>query len=671
MINTLQSAALVTDPTWVFILVLLTIIFAPMVMKKLHMPHIIGMILAGMLLGEHGLDILENDRSFEIFGQVGIYYIMFLAGLGLDMGAVFQYKKKGLTFGVLTFMIPLVLGYLSMRYILGFSTTASMVAATIFSSHTLVSYPIIGRYGLARHEDVTVSVLGTVFTTFCSLVLLAVAVGVHSGEADPTWALTFTAKSLLYIAFVTVVFPKVGRWFLRRYGDQVMQFSFILILIFLSAALAQLAGLAGLLGAFLGGLVVNRLIPRTSPLMNRIEFFGNALFIPYFLISVGMIINLRGMFADWHTVEIAVVMVLVAGFTKWLAAAVMAMVSHGTKEGRLLMFGLSNAHAAGALAIVIIATSPEIQLMDEAMLDGTVLLILISCIVSAIATNAGAKKLALRADRTENNRGAYHGKCLVTYSQKESVDSMTQFAMMMRNKYIPDSLMGLTVTYDDSNFEQAQRQAKMMLEQAQEMAAAAEVSMLTMSRMSANVAAGIIHTMKEYDCGEVVVCLRDRETGMPKTSLGSVIDALLTNMHLELLAVRIIVNPGTIRRVVLTVPEKAEYEVGFYKWLEHICRLVGELDCHLAVHAFPNTLEKIRTYLWQQHITLRAEYHEMTRWTQFMSLQSQLGQNDLLVAVTSRPHFISHNKQLDGLPLQIHRYFSDTSVIILYPDQGE
>lgn len=667
----LQSVALVTDPTWVFICVLLTIIFAPLVMKRLHMPHIIGMILAGILLGEHGLGILENDRSFEIFGQVGIYYIMFTAGLGLDMGAMVHYKKKGIMFGLLTFLIPLILGYLSVRYVLDFEVGASIVVATIFSSHTLVSYPIMSRYGMARHEDVTVSVLGTAFTTFCSLVVLAVAVGMHSGKTDAMWCVQFTLKCIAYLVFVITVFPRVGRWFLRRYDDQVMQFSFVLIMVFLSAALASLAGLAGLLGAFLGGLVVNRLIPRTSPLMNRIEFFGNALFIPYFLISVGMIINLKAMFADWRTVEVAVVMVIVACFTKWLAAWVMTLLSKGSREGRIVMFGLSTAHAAGALAIVIIATSPGVEMMEEAVLDSTVMLILLSCIVSAVATNIGAKRLALLADRTDDNRGASHGKCLVTYSQEESVESMTQLAMMMRNKYLPDPLMGLTVTFEDSGFEQAQRRAKQLLAKAQELTVAAEVSMQTMSRMSTNVAGGIMHTMREYDCGEVMVCLRDRETGMPKASLGSVIDAVLAGSHLELLAVRIIVTPGTIRRVVLAVPEKAEYEVGFYKWLEHICRIVEELDGNLVVYAFHGALEKIRTYLWQQHITLRAEYNELMLWKQFTSLQTQLGENDLLVLVTSRPGFISYSKQLDALPLQIHRYLAGTSVILLYPDQGE
>ena len=289
MLTTLATLApahaLITDPTWIFFVVLGIILLAPLLLRRLRIPHIIGLILAGVLVGEHGFNLLRRDSSFEIFGQVGIYYIMFLAALELDMGSVAQYGRKGLKFGVLSFIIPFVLGWCTCHYLLHYSILTSVLMACILSSHTLVSYPIVSRYGMSRNSVVVISVVATAFTTFAALLIVALVEGfLEPGSSVLTWSL-FPLKCALYVAFVLIVFPRLGRWFLRRFDDGVMQYIFILTLVFLSAALAKLAGLEGLLGAFLAGLVINRLVPRTSPLMSHLEFVGNALFIPYFLIG--------------------------------------------------------------------------------------------------------------------------------------------------------------------------------------------------------------------------------------------------------------------------------------------------------------------------------------------------------------------------------------------------
>ena len=663
------GTALITDPTWIFFLVLVIILLAPLLLRRLRVPHIIGLMLAGVVIGPFGLNVVERDRSFEIFGQVGIYYIMFLAALELDMGSMEHYGRRGLQFGLLTFLIPFVLGVASAHYVLGFGLDTSLLLGCIFASHTLVSYPIVGRYGLGRHRSVVISVVATAIATFLALLMVAITVGLHTADAGWRYWLGFIVKCGLYGTFVVMAFPRVGRWFLRRYDDSVLQFVFVLALVFLSAAMAEWVGLEGLLGAFLAGLVVNRLIPRTSPLMNRIEFVGNALFIPYFLIGVGMIIDVGILVRDGRTMWIVLVMVVTATLTKWLAAEAMRLTSRGDRASRMLMFGLTNAHAAGALAIVMIGTDPKVRLMDNSVLNGTVMLILFSCIISSLATNRGARRTALKDTQLEENRGSFHGRCLVAYSQAASVDSMTQMAMLIRNPYIPESLIGLTVSYDDEKGQQRHHEARRMLEKAQGLAAAADVGMVTMNRVSTNIASGILHTMVEHDCGEVMMCLTDRTTDMPRSSLGPIIDNLLEGSHREVMVVRCIVPPGTLRRVVVAVPQKAEYEVGFYKWLEHVCRIGEQLDCHVEFHAHADTLPYIQGYMGQKHVNLRSEFYEMARWSQLSSLSSKLGEDDMLVAVSARPDFISYQPMFDKLPLIIHRYFSYTSVMLLYPDQ--
>lgn len=671
--------ALVTDPTWIFFLVLVIILGAPILLRRLHIPHIIGLIIAGILIGEHGFNILERDSSFELFGQVGIYYIMFLAGLELSMGSVIQHGKQGIKFGILTFLIPFVLGFLSSFWLLGYQAAPSLMMACLLASHTLVSYPIVSRYGIGRHPSVVVSVIATAFTTFFSLLILAFVVGSQNPDANWLYWLIFFFKCTIYCLIVLFGFPWATRNFLRRYDDNVTQFVFILALVFLGAALAKLAGLEGLLGAFVSGLVINRLIPHTSPLMTRIEFVGNALFIPYFLIGVGMIIDVRVMVNGASTIGVILIIVVVAMLTKWLAAWVMNLGKKEAAASRTLMFGLSNAHAAGALAIVMIGTS--VGLMDEIMLNATVTLILISCIFSSFATNYGARRLVLSDNQTDQNRGSYHGKCLVTYDHPENVEVLTQLGITIRNPYIHDSLMGLSVDFDEENIlssiiamdesqqNQSLRRSKKNLLEAKRIAAAADVQMSTLSRVSTNIASGILHTMKEQDVGEVILGMHLIDGNAVGSSLGTVVDGVLTGSHREVMVVHLTVPLGTLQRVIVFIPEKAEYEVGFYKWVEHICRIGEQLDCHLIYYGWPKTLSYINEYMVTKHPHVRTESHILKDWEDITSLNETCGRSDLIIAVNSRPGFISYIPTMEFLPQFLTNGFQHSSIMMLFPDQ--
>lgn len=698
----MDSTPLITDPTWIFSVVLGIILFAPLLLRWLRLPPIIGLILAGILVGPFGFNILAHDSTFELFGQVGIYYIMFLAGLELQMGSLEQYGQIGLRFGVLTFGIPFVLGLVSSMFVLDYKLSTSLLMACIYASHTLVTYPIVGRYGLSRHRVVVVSVIATAVAIFLALLVLAFVVEAHfpktalSSSKGAVWLnlLLLFAKFMAYVAVVVLVFPRIGRWFLRRYQDSVLQYIFILTLVFLSASMARLAGVEALLGAFLAGLVMSRFIPKTSPLMSRIEFVGNALFIPFFLISVGMIIDVGILYKHPETHLLVTVMVVTGILSKLLASAIMAWTMGENRHGMWLMFGLTNAHAAGALAIVTIGTAPGVQLINNEILGATVILIFFSCLLSGFATSRGAKQLALSDTTLENNRGSYHGRCLISYSSTDNVDVMTQLAILIRNPFIPDGLMGLYVSYEDPSsprsgadrtqpFLQAQVFSsshspgetvgvyfgRLLLEKAQTIAAAADVPMVTLNRMSTNIAGGILHTMTEYDCGEVILSLNDSATGMAKPSLGTIIDNVVSGTHREVIAVHCAVPPGTISRVVVAVPKKAEYEVGFYKWLEHICRIGEELDCRLEYHASNDTMSYIMGYMAQKHSHVRANYYQMEDWEHFLSLQKELNQSSMLVVVSARPGFISYQNRFEELPLILHKYFSQTSVMLLFPDQ--
>ena len=344
----------VTDPIWIFFIVLIIILFAPIILGKLKIPHIIGMILAGIAIGEHGLNILERDSSFELFGQVGLYYIMFLAGLEMDMEDFRKNKVKGLVFGLLTFIIPMALGIWTSISLLGYSMVTSVLLSSMYASHTLVAYPIVSRYGLSRQRSVNITIGGTAVTVTLALVILAVISGMYKGTVDSLYWISLVVKVTLLSAAIVFLVPVLGRWFFRKYDDAVMQFIFVLALVFLGGGLMSLAGMEGILGAFLVGMVLNKLVPKVSPLMNRLEFVGNALFIPYFLIGVGMIIDLRSFVAGGEAMKVAVVMTVVATLSKWLAAFFTQKIYGMSRNERKMMFGLSNAQAAATLAAVLI-----------------------------------------------------------------------------------------------------------------------------------------------------------------------------------------------------------------------------------------------------------------------------------------------------------------------------
>ncbi len=661
--------ALITNPTWIFLVMLLVILLAPILLRRLHVPHIIGLILAGMLLGEHGFNVLARDASFELFGQVGIYYIMFLAGLEMDTGSFRRYGRGGLGFGLLTFLIPFVNGLLVSLYGFHLGRATSVLVGCLLGSHTLVAFPIVGRYGLGKHRSVVFAIIATAVASFLALLTLAVVVQSRQGGTHPLFWLRFGLGIIAYVVGVAWAFPKIGRWFLRRNEDAVTQFVFVLAMVFISARLAELVGLEGLLGAFIGGLVLNRIIPHGGPLMGRLEFVGNALFVPWFLIGVGMLIDVRAV-ANASELLFYATIVTMAIASKWIAAALMNAISRGCHADRQLLFGLTNAHAAGALAIVMIASAPNVALMSAQMLNATVLLILVSCIVSSLATGNGAQRLVLETSELERNRGSYHGKCLTAYAYPQSVDALTQLAIMIHNPLIADSLMGLAISMDNDPDDAMRAQGHHNLERAKALAAAANLHMSTMSRVSSNVASAIVHTMREVDAGEVILGLHEQADGNLGGSLGVVAQSVLATTHREVLLARMQLALGTLKQITIAVPNKAEYEVGFYKWLEHLCRIGERTGMPMHFYTCDDTGFYIKNYLDELHPNVRKEiFAEKGFGAILLSLPQVVAEDHLFVVVSSRAGFISHTPAFNTIPALLARHFNHTNIILLYPDQ--
>lgn len=663
----------ITDPTWIFFLVLVIILLAPILLSKLRIPHIIGMILAGVMIGEHGFNILERDSSFELFGKVGLYYIMFLAGLEMNMEDFKSIRVKAIVLGLLAFIIPITLGFFSNIFILKYGVITSVLLASMYASHTLIAYPIVIRYGISRQRSVSISVGGTAVTDTLTLLVLAVISGMFKEEYSDMFWLWLVVKVMLLSGLIIFLFPRIGRWFFRKYDDNVVQFIFVLAMAFLGAGLMEMIGMEGILGAFLAGLVLNRLIPHMSPLMHHIEFVGNALFIPYFLIGVGMLINLRILFGDAAALKVALVMTVMALVSKWIACWATQKIYRMSSLERELMFGLSNAQAAATLAAVLVGYNIILpggeRLLNEAVLNGTVVLILFTCVISSFVTERAARKMAVVEDSEEMKLGQLEEEnVLIPMANPETIEYLMGMALVMKDPKRKGQFTALNVINDGVASDSRRLAGKRQLEHAAMIATSAGVALNTVTRFDLNIASGIIYTLKECNASEVIIGLHRKAT-MVDSFLGNMTERLLKGTHRQVMIVKCLIPVNTMRRIIVAVPPKAEYEVGFLKWLERICRMGGQLGCRVHFFAHPDTQHHLLSYINKHHKGVRLEFSELLTWDDLLLLTEQVNYDHLLVLVSARRGYISYDPSFERLPQQIARYFSNNSLIVLFPDQ--
>ena len=664
----------VTDPVWIFLIVLVIILFAPLLLNKLRIPHIIGMILAGVLIGEYGLNILERDSSFELFGQVGLYYIMFLAGLEMDMEDFRKNKVKGLVFGLLTFFIPMALGIITSMEMLGFSFVSSVLLASMYASHTLIAYPIVSRYGLSRQRSVTISIGGTAVTVTLALVVLALISGMYNGAATPMYWIMLVLKVTLICLVIVFVFPMLGRIFFRKYDDAVMQFVFVLALVFLGGGLISLAGMEGILGAFLVGLVLNPLVPKVSPLMNRLEFVGNALFIPYFLIGVGMIIDVRTFVAGGSALKVAVVMTVVATLSKWIAAYATQKIYRMSANERKMIFGLSNAQAAATLAAVLVGHEIIMEngerLLNDDVLNGTVVMILITCIISTIETERASRKFAMQDSSTSEDVPVdVKENILIPVANPDTIECLVNLALVIRDNSRKDGIVALNVINDSGPYNTGE-QGQRYLEKAAMIASAADVKVNMVSRYDLNIASGIIHTVKEYGVTGVVIGLHQK-AGILDSFFGSLTASLLKGTFREVIVARLMMPVNTLKGIVVVVPPKAEYETGFIRWVTHLCRMSSQTGCHLRFRADSATAQNIETAI--SGIAPGVAYSmDVADGVQFAELMSvNVKSEQLLVVVKARSGSVSYDPAFDRLPALLNKDFPSANLMVIYPEQAE
>lgn len=658
------------DPVPIFSLVLFIILLAPIILRKFRIPSIIGLILAGMAIGDHGFKIIEKG-SIDLFGQAGLLYIMFLAGLELDMTEFRKNRHRSLVFGAFTFFLPLILGYLMCTYILHFNLMATLLISSMFATHTLVAYPLASRLGITKNEAVTVAVGGTIITDTAVLLILAIITGAEAGNLNTAFWLRLGISLTIFALVVLWGFPLIGRWFFKKIkDDKTSHFIFVLALVFLAGFLAELAGVEAIIGAFLAGLALNQLIPHTSPLMNRMEFVGNALFIPFFLISVGMIVDLRVLMKGPEALIIAGALTAMALFSKFFAAFFTQLVFSYTSTQRNIIFGLSSSHAAATIAVILIGY--KMGIINENVLNGTVVLILITCMVGSFVTASAGRKLAIIEAEKKPEMSGGEERMLIPVASVEKMEALLDFALMVKDPLSKVPVHPLVVVQDNEEAKEKVFVSNKMMEKALIHAAASDSNVQVVTRIDLNVTDGISRAVRELLISDVILAWSDKNSATDRlfgTIFGTTTDNVLQSVW-ETVYVCNFQHPlNTTKKMVLVLPKNAEYEIGFSHALQKIVQLAKQAGARITVYCGQKTAVALRQFITAAKASVELSFKGLEHIEDLLVLARDVSRDDLLVVVSARKGTLSYQPFLENVPGRLSRHFKDNNMLLVYPEQ--
>ncbi|WPP52573.1 cation:proton antiporter [Catalinimonas niigatensis] len=656
------------EPVLVFSLVLFIILLAPILLSKIKIPSIIGLIVAGVIVGPFGFNLLERNSAIELFGTVGLLYIMFLVGLELDLNEFKKSKFKSLFFGVTIFVLPISIGTLVCFYFLNLEFISSLLTASMFATYTLIAYPLVSRLGITKNEAVTVAVGGIIITDTLVLLLLALITGSQSGGLNHAYWVRLGLSIVVFSGIVFWGFPKVGRWFFKNVeGENTSQYIFVLAMVFFAAFLAEVAGMEAIIGAFTAGLALNRLIPHTSPLMNRIEFVGNALFIPFFLISVGMLVNLNVLLEGPEALIIAATLTSVALVSKWLTAFITQKVFRYSSVQRNVIFGLSSAHAAATLAVILVGY--QLELVDENVLNGAIILIFVTCLISSFVTeNAGRKLAIIESDKKPVITETIE-KILVPISNPATIEHLMDLAIMLKNKDLNQPIYPLTVVRDDEEATEKVLVSNKMLEKATIHASATESKVQVLTRVDLNIASGIIRTMKELMITDVIIGWNEKVRATNKI-FGTTLDNILHSTNQMIWVSKIVQPLNTSRSMAVVLPPNIEIEFGFIRLIDKIKLLARHTGAGIRFYCSPTSIPKLELQLNETKPSVEAKFNVFDAWEDFLVLLREVNKDDLIVIVSARKGTVSYTNHLDKVPAKLSRYFTENSFIVIYPTQN-
>ena len=674
--STIDFTLPLADPVLKFLLILLIILAAPLLLNKLRIPHLLGLIIAGAIIGPHGFNLVLRDSSIILSGTAGLLYIMFLAGLEIDMADFKRNSTKSLAFGMYTFLIPMILGTVVGIWVLQFNVLTSVLLASMFASHTLIAYPIISKLGISKNKAVSITVGGTMITDTLALLVLTIIVGMATGQVNDMFWIRLGVSILIFALIVLFGFPFIGRWFFKHVHDNISQYIFVLVMVFLGSFLAQVAGMEAIIGAFLSGLALNRLIPQSSPLMNRVEFVGNAIFIPFFLLGVGMLIDYRTFFTSFETIKVGLIMIIVATAAKYIAAWMTQKTFHLSTDQRSVIFGLSNAQAAATLAAVMVgynvitgtdANGEPIRLLNESVLNGTILMILVTCTIASFAAQKGAHNVAAQdiSDKEENKKESEH--ILIPVSNEETVEELVNLSLAIKSPQNKNGLFALKVIDNHHSDEKALKQSRRVLQTAVNTAAATDTRMKDLLRYDLSISNAIASVVKEREITDLVVGLH-KEKDIPAAFLGHIVESVLAESSVSTFIYKPAQPISTVRRHLIIIPELAEKEIGFNQIIFRLRNVTQNTGAATVFYGSEATLNALKKLLAKK--SGEASYIEFNDWDDFLIVFRDIKPDDTMWIILSRKEGLSYAPAMARIPKYLNKYFQANSFVLAYPVQA-
>ena len=663
-----------TDPVLRFLIILLIILVIPILSDKIKIPHLLGMIIAGVVIGPNGFNLLTRDSSIILSGTAGLLYIMFLSGLEIHMIDFKRNASRSTLLGLYGFIIPMVLGTLAGIFVLHFSIITSVLLASLFASHTLITYPIISKFGISKNRAVSISVSSTLVTNTLALTVLAVVVGMTSGELNNSFWFKLILSYIAFSAVIIFLFPVISRWFFKRFSDSISQYIFVLAIVFLGAVLSKFAGIEAIIGAFLAGLALNRLIPRTSPLMNRIDFVGNAIFIPFFLIGVGMLIDFRA-FVKMETVLVALVMTIVATAGKYISAWLAQKNFRFSKDERRLIFGLTNSQAAATLAAVTVgyniitgytADGEPVRLLNDSILNGTIIMILVTCTISSFFTQRGAQNIAL-SELTGEETHENTERIMIPVSNPGNIDELVSLGTIIKSRRNRQGFYSLNIINAENAEPETEEFARGLLEKAKVAASATDIELKTILRYDISLANGISNTVRENSISDLLLGLHVKND-FSDSFFGRLTEEILSKCKCATYIYRPLQPISTVKRHLVIIPEDADSEAGFSFWLSKIWNIAYNTGAKISFFAPERTINLLKEVIRNHPID--AEFNIFTDLDNFLVFRDEVKDDDNMIIVLSRKSSISYQPAMDRIPVYLDEYFRKKSFLIIYPAQS-
>lgn len=659
----------ITNPVAIFTLIILVILIVPYFSKQLRIPSIFGLILSGVIIGPNGAGFIPNNEGVSVFSSVGLLYIMFLAGLEININSFFKTRNKSILFGIATFLVPLLLGFPILYCLLHFSFLSALLVASMFSTHTLLSYPIVSKLNVTSRESVIVTIGGTIFTDTAVLVLLSIITTAHNGDLSGTFWIQLIILLAIFVFLVLWGLPKLARWYFNTLqSDSISQYVFVLSALFVSAMLAKWAGIEPIVGAFLSGLALNRVIPHHSPLMNRTVFIGNSIFIPFFLISVGMLVDLKILFSGFDTLVISAILIAIAIAGKFIAAVITQYLFKYSRTDRNLIFGLSSSHAAATLAVILVGY--ELHILDETVLNGTILLILATSMVSAFITDHSARILAIEEADPSTELSDAPDRIVLPVANPASFKILMDIALLSKQPDPESVIYPLSIVNDDVDAHITILSNKKTMDMLTQQAAATDTTVSPITRVDINIPVGISRTVKELFANKIIMGWSGRSS-TATLFFGNIIDNLLETTQQMVMVVRFRVPKVIFTNILVLVPANADKEVGFYGWVNAVIMLSKNTGGKLMFLSNANTLEILRKRLKEFKIFDASNFFPFEFYPNISALPVEYTKDDLLITIGSRPSTISFNRRQIIIPKLISRLSEELNSIVIYPEQVE